>query len=350
MQAGCTQIMKRLLFSSLLVLTLLPRAGVAADALYLNIGTVSNPQVDAVRFVNKGLIQASGALPFETLDTLYFTNTVGTFSGSGAMLGTPGFRFNNSSSLTGMRTWSSSFFNDNGAVVQATDPRRDPFLLGCRVASVGPSYLLVSATNIVVKAGTAGAPKASLIVGPNGTMELTGKSLDLNRSGLEVLPVWDEAQGSRTGISNFAPDIAISDLYWGRTNFTMDFPLFSGQLWDGTIAIAQGAPFPLVLPFGGGGFALFGPEADSYVNVLPQGFSKITITNQNGSTSDITFGTNITKGAVFVGPSPGMAVQIGFPGVALQRSPLAILHRVRPEDGAERPDRPNPQGGPPESR
>src|SRR5215472_18076917 len=113
--------MKRLLLSGLMGLGLLPLAGLAADALYLNTGTVNTPQVDAITFVNKGLFQASSTLPYETQDTLYFTNTVGTFSGSGTMDGIPGFRFNTDSSVNGMRTMASSFFNDNGAVVQAED-------------------------------------------------------------------------------------------------------------------------------------------------------------------------------------------------------------------------------------
>src|SRR5437763_1652569 len=114
--------MKRLLLFGLMGLGLLPPAGVAADALYLNTGTVNTPQVDAITFVNKGLFLASGtAAPYETQDTLYFTNTVGTFSGSGTMDGSPGFRFNTDSSSNGGRTMASSFFNDNGAVVQAED-------------------------------------------------------------------------------------------------------------------------------------------------------------------------------------------------------------------------------------
>ena len=294
-------------------LALLPRAGVAADAFYINTGTILNPQVDAINFVNKGLFQASTTLPYETLDTLNFTNAVGTFSGSGTMDGTPGFRFATSSSTTGRRTMASSFFNDNGAVVQANDAFFDPFLFACNVASVGPSHLTVWASNIVVKAGTSGSPKASLIVGANGELELTGKNIDISRSGLEVLPVWDEGLNFFiVGPTNFSPDIAIADLYWGRTNFTMDFPLFSGRLWNGTIARAQGGPFPEVQPRGDPGFQLFGPEADSYINILPDSIATVGITNMDGSTNTISFSTNITKGAVFVGLSGNAGVQIGF--------------------------------------
>ncbi len=308
--------MKRLLLPGLMGLCLLPPAAGAADALYLNTGTVNTPQVDAITFVNKGLFQAFSTLPYETQDTLNFTNTVGTFSGSGTMIGSSGFRFNTDSSVNGVRKMASSFFNDNGAVVQAEDSAA-VFFFTCEVAPVGPSHLIVSATNIVVKSGSAGSPKASLIVGANGEMELTGKSLDVSRSGLEVLPVWDEGLNQFiVGPTNFSPDIAIYDLYWGRTNFTMDMPLNSGALWNGVVARAQGGPFPDVMPGGDPGFALAYPAADSYINHLPGSTGTITLTNKNGKTTDVTISTNITKAAVFVGPSSGMGVSIGFSGPA----------------------------------
>src|SRR5436309_3474524 len=99
--------MKRLLLSGLMGLGLLPHAGVAADALYLNTGTVNTPQVDAVTFVNKGLFEALSTFPYETQDTLNFTITVGTFAGSGTMIGFPGFWFNTDSSVNGRRTMAS---------------------------------------------------------------------------------------------------------------------------------------------------------------------------------------------------------------------------------------------------
>jgi hypothetical protein len=318
--------MKRLLLSGLMGLALLPPAAVAVDAFYINSGTVLNPQVDAINFVNKGLFQASGSYPYETFSTLNYTNKVGTFSGSGTMDGSPGFRFDTCSSATGMRTMASSFFNDNGAVVEATDPFAFGFV--CVVAPVGPSYLLVSATNIVVKAGTSGSPKASLIVGPNGELELTGKNIDLTRSGLEVMPVWDEVQGSGNGDTNFIPDIAVADLYWGRTNFTHDYPLFSARLWNGTTARAPYVPWPEVQPGGASGFTLPNPEADSYINELPDSMMTVTVTNQDGSTSDVTFSTNITKGAVFVGVSGNAAVLEGFTEALNGYDTIGVLFSV----------------------
>ncbi len=301
-------------------LILLPCVGAAADAFYINNGTVNRPQVDAVNFVNRGLFQAfGGALSYEPSDTLNYTNKVGTFSGSGTMRGSPGFILDTASTTTGLSTMAASFFNDNGALVEADDPGAQ-FLNNffCSVATVDPSYLLVSATNIIIKGGTSGSPKASLRVGSNGELKLEGKHIDISRSGLEVLPVWDELFGSFLIPTNlFQPDVAIYDQYWGRTNFDNNYSLFSDELWDGQTATAPFAPVQFVNGlcgvFGGAsGFSLLNPVADSYINVDPTTFLTVTITNQDGSTSMVTMATNITKGAVFVGGPSGASVQIGF--------------------------------------
>jgi hypothetical protein len=93
--------MKRFLLSGLGGLALFSNAAMAVDTGYTNTGSAYNVQVDAVNFVNKGLFQAVGSLPYETSDTLNFINQAGTYSGSGLMTGTPGFRFCNTSSTTG---------------------------------------------------------------------------------------------------------------------------------------------------------------------------------------------------------------------------------------------------------
>ncbi len=92
-----------------MVLALFPCAGVAAMAAYTNTGSVFNPQIDAITVVNKGLFQAEGSLPYETWNTLNYFNLVGTYSGSGTMEGSPGFRFERTSSANGMRTMAGSF-------------------------------------------------------------------------------------------------------------------------------------------------------------------------------------------------------------------------------------------------
>ena len=312
--------MKRFLLSILLASALVPRLGMAAAALYENLGSITNPVVDAKVVVNKGYWEATSrtmpSYPYETADTLYFTNLVGSYDMlSGTMYGYPGFWFNYSpASGNGSRYLAASFCNDNGAVVQAVDAP----LVGAAppgvVAAVGPSHLKIWATNIVVKAGIASGPQASLIVGANGELEMVGTNINLATSGIEVLPVWNSPQGSSLGTSNFIPDIAISDLYWGRTNFTKDYPLFSGSLWNGSTARAQGGNWPEVQPNGDPGFTLSRPLADSYINILPNSIMNILVTNNLGVSNVVCVATNITKGAIFLGPGPGITAVGGFEG------------------------------------
>ncbi len=323
--------MKRLLISGLMSLILLPRVGAAADAFYINTGNVDTPQVDAINFVNQGRFLAFGQddtgllYPYETANTINYTNKTGSFSGSGTMIGSPGFRFESYSTTTGLRTMANTFFNGNGAVVQAQDAgfstAAGTTIPPCDLARVGSSYLLISATNIIVQAPSA-ATVASFIVGANGEMKLDGKKVDLSRSGLEVLPVWANPPGSLNGDTNFIPDIAIFDQYWGRTNFSDSYTLNSRGLWNGQFANAPSVPFPLVTNAsfiaGVSGFTIPNPDADSYINTV-DGFL-LTITNFTGPPTAVTgtnlisffLATNITKGAAFVGTPAGYDVQIGF--------------------------------------
>jgi len=322
------QIMKRLLLSGLVGLTLFPFVGSSQPALlYQNDGSVNTPQVDAINFLNRGVFQAFGAYPYETSSTVNYTNRTGLFGGSGTMIGSPGFRFDTFSTTTGLRSMAGTFFNDNGAVVQAQDSAFAEDSV-CLLTPVGPSYLLISATNIIIRSSAPSTTqdpgvKPSLQVGANGLMQLEGKKVDLTRSGLSVLPVWANATGSFNGETNFQPDVAIFDQYWGRTNLSDLNTVNSRTLWDGQIARAPGVPFPDVQSSGSSfgsapPLTLFGPASDSYINAVDG--ILLTITNFTGTPDNVTgtnlidffLATNITKGAVFVGTPPGYDVAIGF--------------------------------------
>jgi hypothetical protein len=184
----------------LLVLAGFPVAAQATDALYTSPATVTGtpPQVDATNFYNAGIWNIFTTLRFTTAHTLNYTN-VGTMNGS------VGWEFDWGPSFAGMRGPSANFVNNSAS------------------ASVyGSDYLWVTATNIV--------NKGTLSASAYGEIKLTGTTVDLHRSLVGIMPI--VGTGSGTSGTNFTPDAAIYDLYWGQTN--MNFT--SAATWDGTTA------------------------------------------------------------------------------------------------------------------
>src|ERR1035437_3767227 len=216
--------MKRLLLSTLAGLMLAPMAGMGAASSFTNFYgyLLTNPQIDATNVVNYGTISTATALPYETWDTYSFTNY-------GTWIGSSGFRFDTVSTATGRRTPAANFVNLNVGVVEALN--YVPTTIPCELAVIGPSYLLVSATNII----NHGLSPASFIVGPGGWIQLEGRNVDLKRSGLEVLPVWAAPLGSAGNTTNFTPDIAVYDIYAVATNLGR---FNTAPLWNGTTATA----------------------------------------------------------------------------------------------------------------
>src|SRR4026208_81772 len=115
-----------------LITLLLSLAGVlaltaATQPIYINNSPNTNaPQIDATAFVNTSTFTVSspffGNIPYQTLNTLYFTNTL-----SGVMSSTPGFRFD--------------FFTNNSRFPMASWVNRGSIF--------GSTWLLVSSSNIV---------------------------------------------------------------------------------------------------------------------------------------------------------------------------------------------------------
>src|SRR5271170_3314996 len=138
----------------LLGLTLIPFVTVATDSIAIFTGEVTTaPQVDATNFLNEGTWEISTPAPFETANTLNYTN-------EGSMAGSVGWSFGLSPANTGPQGMSASFFNDSPATIQAEDGEiLNPYEGYSGDLSL-VSYLLVSATNIVNKgtliAGAAG--------------------------------------------------------------------------------------------------------------------------------------------------------------------------------------------------
>jgi List-Bact-rpt repeat protein len=326
--------MKRLLFSCLAMWALAPAAPAATNSFivplgttqaYTNNGTITTaPVINALNFINYGTFNIVTVLPnipapFETFDTLNFTNF-------GTMLGINGWRFNFNSTITGKRGMAANFVNMNGGIIQSIDPPAQGIFTfaECAVSAVDPSYLLIAATNIVTGGGTPSGG-ASMIVGVNGLMEVFGKNVDLSNSGLEVQPASLSSVGTvvfgdtRT---NFLPDVAIYDNYWSTTNFSDNYLLNQQVLWDGTTAIGQGVPSPPNAPAltPAPAIVLNNPYANSYT--VFQDLVGVAVTNDQNAVEVVILMSNITKGAVFVGVPPGYTVGSSFVGSPQANNPF----------------------------
>lgn len=278
----------------------------AADT-YLNTGSnfAPWPQIDATNIVNTGSLTFLSALPWESSDTLNITN-------SGTMVGTPGFKFNNSPVGTGLVQPAANFVNrppgtGSGGIIQAVDGQ-SPINIGVQnVSQLLPSYLFVNATNIL--------NRGSLIVGADGWLQLEGSHIDLSRSLLQVTPIEQSALGSFNDapeLGEYVPDAGIYDVYWGQTNMTFGTP----GLWNGNVATS---PVHIVAqPYGataGAQIRFVVNYADSYTNAFA-GDVGLGITNADGSvtTNFMTMTTNLVKQAIFVGvPDPNIfKANLGF--------------------------------------
>lgn len=303
---------------------------------------LSQVTIDAVNFLNLGTFDLGSVfpyVPFETFDTLNYTN-------AGTMFSAPGWRFDLNSTKTGKRSWSANFVNLNLGQIVAEDAANGGGSLSapCAVSLVDPSYLLISATNIVTQAGSVSSG-ASMVVGANGQMKLEGRNIDLSRSGLEVTPVWVEAFSSSVyddPPTRFLPDLAVYDQIWAQSSFSQANPVGSAGLWDGTTARAQAisrqqGANPAAFP----GFTISNPVADSYVNVGD--IARVVLTNvtyEEITFEDVTNGcsvtvisavpeelvinvlSNVSKGAVFVGIPPSFDASIGFTPSTQPRNPF----------------------------
>ena len=289
--------MKRLLLSGVLSLALSPFAALLAQStnVYINSGSVSFAidavPIDAVTFINSGTFSAISLQPYETFDTLNFTN-----KGTGTMNGIPGFWFDDSPSRTGQRQWSANFFNDNNGVVTATSFADFGILVTGFSVNMQSSYLQIWATNIV-NYGT-------FNVGAGGVIQMTGDNVDLKQGVFDVTALAGVGSVILTATNQFSPDTSVYDVYWAAANFTPLPPplvLDTAAIWDGTNATAPSIssppagppPIPIL------GFSFVPTYADSWSNYVTT--AAISVTNvPNNNPMTVTLVTNMTKEAVFV--------------------------------------------------
>jgi hypothetical protein len=161
--------------------------------------------INAVTFVNEGLITLGGPLEFDTQNTLFFTN-------SGVMTHDSGFVFEHIDD-DGRRSPAASFVNHANATIGADTPAFTILIDETNVVTSPRNRISINATNIV---------NTGLIsVGSSGLLSIKGEHVDLSDSGLMVAPI--SGMGNLSTGTNFAPDQGIFDNYWGGlTNQIMD--------------------------------------------------------------------------------------------------------------------------------
>lgn len=199
-------VMKQFLLATVLATTLSGVGIAQTTPLYENYGLVTgSPTIDATAFANYGTFNVSGTLPFDFTNTRFFTNR-------GFMSSLPGFRFDTAFDL-GAPQPAAVFVNENGAEVRSLDTTA---ITGTTFSGqiLSPSYLLISADTIV--------NHGNLVTGAAGLLRLTGNNIDLSRGGLGIGRLEVTSTHFVTE-SNYFPDPAIYDAYWGgMTNQDMD--------------------------------------------------------------------------------------------------------------------------------
>jgi hypothetical protein len=255
----------------------------ATDQVFINNGIISGttpPQVDAINFYNSGTWAIATGSPYETANTLTYTNT-----GGGSMSASPGWEFDLGPTTAGFRTWSSVFFNDNGCTVQALDG------VIINVASItdGGSSVLVQATNII--------NKGRLLATPEGQIKLVGSTVNLSRSTLNIPPIQGVGSANDFFLTNFTSDTSIFDEYWGEGNTNLSSP----GVWQHGTAVS--AAFPDLTVFNpcatsnAAPLLSFTPSFCAWTNVADPN-SVTNLTNASGGNFTVT--NRFFRQAVFV--------------------------------------------------
>jgi hypothetical protein len=292
----------------LLAVSLFPLCAHGTDAFWINTGSIDfPPQIDASNFVNSGTINIATFLPFETSNTHNFTNT-------GTMTGQVGWLLDNSPANNGQRRLADNIVNLNPGVIAGLDGSGFITTNGGGGSSISlfPSYLFASASNIV--------NKGLMSVGGNGWLKLIGTNINLSRGALEVTGINPHGSVNNFPQTNFLPDVAISDVWWAQTNgFTQQNPINpalgifdSSVIWDGAIARTpvhqvERAPGAIIQNVA---FSISPSLADSFTRVLA--VVPVTLTNIDGSTTNLLVPTNMVKQAVFVSVPADMSVAATF--------------------------------------
>ena len=280
--------MKQFACLILFAVTLGSRSVASQDTVVIG-GTVSiPPMIDATNVINNSLnFNIATSLPWDTSNTRNFTN-------NGTMNGGVGFRFDTAprdsgGSPTAPRKLSANFVNQLNGIVTA----QDSFLAN---GFYQGSYLWVNATNIV--------SKGILQAGGAGDVQITGTNVTLARSGIGINPITPNGSVNDPDNGRFFPDVAINDLYWGQTNMTLNSSTIATfDPATGGLLSVSAPPHRVTFPGGGTGFRAFtlnGGVYQAYTNNVEPPVT-LTVTNMDGSTTDVVIFTNIIRQLAVVG-------------------------------------------------
>jgi hypothetical protein len=269
--------------------------GVSAGTvpIYINTsGVISPPAVapviDASIFVNQSVFSivqtsAGGTLPFQTLNTLIFTN-----SAAGIMSGSPGFR--------------DDFFTNNFRLKMSNWVNRGSI--------ESEKWLLVASTNI-----TSSGP---LNTGPAGLIRLDGNNVNISRDKIRSGSSALFFAGGFNGVSNYLDPAGVIDLYWGagsnnrldtqggpmplfQGNFDLPFPqspvhqveeVFFGFIFTNTVSI-PGASFVLGTNFFFGTNSFLSYGAFVFTNTISPTSSVIQVVFVPTNNFDTNFSTDV---------------------------------------------------------
>ena len=281
--------------------------GTEVPPIFINPGnstTANPPQINATAFLNLGTFTVISPLAYDFQNTRYFTNR-------GAMLASPGFRFDYTDDF-GSRRPAFNFVNEGPGQISGLDAGFNQYQGYSNLFY--QTMLHVRATN-VFNAGY-------LSVGNQGTIRIEGENVNLTRGALEVesisgsanANVYLELTDSDPVPDAFLPDNAIYDQYWGAgvQEIPIPGPINTANVlrFLGTDVLAT-APTHRVLTSGPGGwvegFASFqtlveGSYFTAWGNTGVVGATSLVLTNSDGSISNLFFvPTNIFRQAIAVG-------------------------------------------------
>jgi len=183
-------------------------------ARYLNTGSVTNAQVNAIEFVNEGqFVVNTFDLPWSSFNTRSFINR-------GVMTGSSGFSFGNFD-FGGNESMADSILNSRLGVISASDGLGIGIIVNGTIGALYPqgSFVLLNASNIT--------SRGEIRAGASGVIEVKGDTVDLAGSSVIIDPLGVSGffgfRGVSVTSSNFIPDAGLYDLAWGIDSNTNVF-------------------------------------------------------------------------------------------------------------------------------